>query len=154
MRKRRSSSSKLENNASDDENERFQVQTPGAGRFLESVSKDKSKLAAANLNSSRGNVGIADETSGHWVRRSTREVGQGDLDNPHVIELITNLRLQDESMEVLKLKKWLGPDANTLVMDAVLDALQDNFVVQALYVSRERSKRAVQRAVIAEKNPT
>ena len=97
------SSSKLETNDSDDE--WSTLPTTGMSNFLQKVSKDKSKKAAAMITASSDNVARGNEQTSHWVRRSVREVGQGDLDNPHVIELLTNLRLQDESMEVLKLKK-------------------------------------------------
>jgi len=82
------------------------------------------KSATANIVGSAENTEADSSKTGHWVRRSVREAGQGDLDNPHVVELLTNLLMNDENLKVLKLKKWLGPDANTLVMDAVLDGLE------------------------------
>jgi len=70
----------------------------------------------------------------HWVRRSVREPGQFELSAPKVLDLLEDLTLNNPTTEVLKLKKWLGPDTISLVMDCVLDAMMDNTVIQALYI--------------------
>lgn len=43
-------------------------------------------------------------------------------------------RMNDPEVEVLKLHHYLGPDVNTAVIDAVLDALAVNSNCQALYI--------------------
>ncbi|GMH62976.1 hypothetical protein TrRE_jg13484 [Triparma retinervis] len=49
------------------------------------------------------------------------------------IELV-RLTLDDQSLAILKLKKFIGPDSNHIVIDAVLEALSFNTSVQALYI--------------------
>lgn len=43
-------------------------------------------------------------------------------------------RSNHPEVEVLKLHHYLGPDVNTSVIDAVLDALMENDNCQALYI--------------------
>ena len=43
-------------------------------------------------------------------------------------------RMNDPEVEVLKLHHYLGPDVNTAVIDAVLEALTVNTNCQALYI--------------------
>ena len=43
-----------------------------------------------------------------------------------MVELLSKLRENHPEMKVLKLKKFIGPDAPQLVMDSILDALEEN----------------------------
>eukprot|EP00520_Triparma_pacifica_P000469 CAMPEP_0118660228 /NCGR_PEP_ID=MMETSP0785-20121206/15558_1 /TAXON_ID=91992 /ORGANISM="Bolidomonas pacifica, Strain CCMP 1866" /LENGTH=1050 /DNA_ID=CAMNT_0006553435 /DNA_START=177 /DNA_END=3329 /DNA_ORIENTATION=- len=70
----------------------------------------------------------------HWVRRSARQPGEEALSHPSVLELLERLTLDDESLAILKLKKFIGMDTSPLVIDAILDALMFNTSVQALYI--------------------
>jgi hypothetical protein len=88
--------------------------------------KAKKRRTASSPNPSGGND--------HWVRRSVREPGQFELSAPKVLDLLEDITLDKESCAVLKLKKWLGPDTISIVMDVVLDALVDNTLCQALYI--------------------
>eukprot|EP00903_Cladosiphon_okamuranus_P014773 g13688.t1 len=74
------------------------------------------------------------EENQHWVRRSVRAAGSSALDCPHVVKLLEQIRADDPEVEVLKLHHYLGPDVNTAVIDAVLEALMVNGNCQALYI--------------------
>ena len=72
--------------------------------------------------------------STQWVRRSVRMPGQEQLTHPKLLELLEKCTLDDPSLGILKLKKFIGPDAIPLVIDAILDVLMFNTSVQALYI--------------------
>jgi len=69
-----------------------------------------------------------------WVRRSIRQPCQDLLQKPHIKSCITKLKKNADDMVVCKLKVWLSPDTPMLVMDAVLDALDNNTNCQSLYI--------------------
>jgi hypothetical protein len=69
-----------------------------------------------------------------WVRRSVRQPGEDALSNPSLLELLERLTLDDQSLAILKLKKFIGMDSNQIVIDAILEALMFNTSVQALYI--------------------
>lgn len=71
----------------------------------------------------------------HWVRRSDRQPSRSALNHPSVRSLIGKLRDNDYDMTVLKMKKYLSdPDTPQMVIDAALDALEENTNCQALYI--------------------
>jgi hypothetical protein len=73
--------------------------------------------------------------SQHWVRRSMRQPSRSALDSPQVKALLDKLRTNDTDMVVLKLKKYVSdPNAPQIVLDAVLDALEENTNCEALYI--------------------
>jgi hypothetical protein len=73
--------------------------------------------------------------SQHWVRRSMRQPSRSALDSPQVKALLDKLRSNDTDMVVLKLKKYVSdPNAPQIVLDAVLDALEENTNCEALYI--------------------
>jgi len=73
--------------------------------------------------------------SSSWVRRSTRQPSRSAISAPHVQALIDKLTINDPDMVVLKLKKYLSdPDTPSLIIDAMLDALERNTNCQALYI--------------------
>lgn len=73
--------------------------------------------------------------SSHWVRRSMRQPSRSVLHNPSVRSLVDKLRVNDYDMTVLKMKKYCSdPDTPTMVIDAALDALEENTNCQALYI--------------------
>ena len=70
-----------------------------------------------------------------WVRRSSRQPSKSQLNAPGVKDLIDKLRNNDSDMVVLKLKKYINDsDIAPIVMDATLDALEENTNCQALYI--------------------
>lgn len=74
-------------------------------------------------------------TDNNWVRRSTRQPSQSAITAPNVRAVVGKLEMNDPEMVVLKSKKYL-PDSDTpsVIVDALLDALERNTNCQALYV--------------------
>ena len=71
----------------------------------------------------------------HWVRRSMRQPSRSALESPQVKALLEKLRSNDTDMVVLKMKKYVNdPNAPQLVLDAVLDALEENTNCESLYI--------------------
>ena len=56
------------------------------------------------------------------------------LHHPKLLELLEKMTLDDPGLAILKLKKYIGPDAITIVLDAILDVMMYNTTVQALYI--------------------
>lgn len=78
---------------------------------------------------------LCSEAETHWVRRSVRQPSRSALTSPNVQALLHKLRNNDPDMVVLKMKKYVNDSAAPqIVMDAVLDALQENSNCQALYI--------------------
>eukprot|EP00956_Cyclotella_meneghiniana_P018628 scaffold31160_cov73-Cyclotella_meneghiniana.AAC.15 len=70
-----------------------------------------------------------------WVRRSSRQPSKNFLNSASVKDLLNRLHCNDSDMVVLKMKKYLNdPNVPPLVMDAALDALEENSNCQALYI--------------------
>jgi hypothetical protein len=75
------------------------------------------------------------EAVSSWVRRSVRQPSKSALNAPKVKELIEKLRSNDSDMVVLKMKKYCSDlDTPQIVIDAVLDALEENTNCEALYI--------------------
>jgi len=73
--------------------------------------------------------------SSHWVRRSSRQPCKAALQTPGVRALVDKLLRNDSDMVVLKMKKYVNdPDTPQVVIDAALDALEENTNCQALYI--------------------
>ena len=71
----------------------------------------------------------------HWVRRSVRQPSRSLLSSPLVKKLLDKLRGNDAEMVVLKMKKYLSdPDTPSMVIDAALEALEENSNCEALYI--------------------
>jgi hypothetical protein len=71
----------------------------------------------------------------HWVRRSDRQPWRSALNHSSVQSLLGKLRDNDYDMTVLKMKKYLSdPDTPQMIIDAALDALEENTNCQALYI--------------------
>jgi len=70
-----------------------------------------------------------------WVRRSVRQPSKSSLNAPLVKSLLEKLRVNDSDMVVLKMKKYCSdPNTPQLVIDAVLDALEENQNCESLYI--------------------
>lgn len=75
------------------------------------------------------------KTAEHWVRRSSRQPSKSVLNGRKLKSLLEKLRCNDSDMIVLKMKKYCSdPATPQVVLDAVLDALEDNTNCEALYV--------------------
>lgn len=70
-----------------------------------------------------------------WVRRSSRQPSKNLMNSGSVKDLLNRLQCNDSDMVVLKMKKYLNdPNVPPLVMNAALDALEENSNCQALYI--------------------
>ena len=70
-----------------------------------------------------------------WVRRSMRQPSRSALDSSLVQLLIDKLQDNDPDVVVLKMKKYINdPNTPSIVIDAALDALEENRNCQALYI--------------------
>ncbi|KAL7484270.1 hypothetical protein ACHAW6_009924 [Cyclotella cf. meneghiniana] len=70
-----------------------------------------------------------------WVRRSSRQPSKNLINSPSVRDLLNRLQCNDSDMIVLKMKKYLNdPNLPPVVMNAALDALEENSNCQALYI--------------------
>jgi hypothetical protein len=75
------------------------------------------------------------ESNCNWVRRSSRQPSKSVLNSAGVRDLVDKLKCNDSDMVVLKLKKYLNdPDIPPVIMNAALDALEENSNCQALYI--------------------
>jgi hypothetical protein len=97
--------------------------------------KEESRpLTAAEIRSILGEDDLA-QVSTNWVRRSVRQPSKSSVNAPQVKALIDKLKTNDTDMEVLKMKKYCSDSATpVIVIDAVLDALEENTNCQALYI--------------------
>jgi len=70
-----------------------------------------------------------------WVRRSRRQPSKALLKSKDVRMLIGKLKMNDSDMRVLKMKKYIN-DPNTLsaVLNAALNAMEENTNCEALYI--------------------
>jgi hypothetical protein len=70
-----------------------------------------------------------------WVRRSSRQPSKNLINSASVKDLLNRLPSNDSDMVVLKMKKYLSDsDVPPVVMNAALDALEENSNCQALYI--------------------
>lgn len=75
------------------------------------------------------------ESNCNWVRRSSRQPSKSVLNSAGVRDLLDKLKSNDSDMVVLKMKKYINdPDVPPVIMDAALDALEENTNCQALYI--------------------
>eukprot|EP00979_Chaetoceros_neogracilis_P003800 scaffold664_cov238-Chaetoceros_neogracile.AAC.5 len=75
------------------------------------------------------------DANNNFVRRSTRQPSLSAITAPNVRAVVGKLQMNDPDMVVLKCKKYL-PDSDTpsVIVDALLDALESNTNCQALYI--------------------
>lgn len=70
-----------------------------------------------------------------WVRRSRRQPNMDLLNSKAVRILVDKLKHNDTDMRVLKMKKYINdPNAPCAVMDAMLNAMEENTNCEALYI--------------------
>lgn len=92
-------------------------------------------LTAEEISTILGEDFAVDCPSTNWVRRSVRQPSKNALNSPRVKDLLEKLRNNDDDMVVLKMKKYVNdPNAPCIVIDAVLDALEENTNCEALYI--------------------
>eukprot|EP00538_Stauroneis_constricta_P012826 CAMPEP_0119555054 /NCGR_PEP_ID=MMETSP1352-20130426/7375_1 /TAXON_ID=265584 /ORGANISM="Stauroneis constricta, Strain CCMP1120" /LENGTH=1374 /DNA_ID=CAMNT_0007601755 /DNA_START=86 /DNA_END=4210 /DNA_ORIENTATION=- len=72
---------------------------------------------------------------GNWVRRSMRDPSRGLLNTPQMKIFLEKVRNNHPEMVVLKMKKYISdPNAPPALLNAALDALEENSNCQALYI--------------------
>mmetsp|Transcript_20687 Transcript_20687/g.43263 ORF Transcript_20687/g.43263 Transcript_20687/m.43263 type:complete len:602 (+) Transcript_20687:583-2388(+) len=71
----------------------------------------------------------------NWVRRSRRQPNMALLNSKPVRILVDMLKHNDNGMRVLKMKKHINdPNTPCAVMDAILNAMEENTNCEALYI--------------------
>lgn len=71
----------------------------------------------------------------NWVRRSVRQPSKALLNSKSLVSLVDKLKSNHPDMVVLKMKKYVNdPNAPQMVINAALDALEENSNCQTLYI--------------------
>ena len=92
-------------------------------------------LSAAEIRAILGEDFDQGDTGSSWVRRSTRQPSRSAANAPNVRAVVGKLEMNDPDMVVLKCKKYLpSSDTASVIVDALLDALEKNTNCQALYI--------------------
>ena len=115
-------------------NEEIEEETRKAAEDRKSKKEEAKPLTGAQIRAILGeDYDVA--PSSHWVRRSSRQPCKAALRTPGVRAVLDKLRGNDSDMVVLKMKKYVNdPDTPQVVIDAVLDALEENTNCEALYI--------------------
>ena len=80
------------------------------------------------------------ESNCNWVRRSSRQPSKSLLNSSSVRDLVDKLKSNDSDMVVLKMKKYLNdPDIAPVIMNAALEAMEENSNCQALFIQVRES---------------
>jgi hypothetical protein len=92
-------------------------------------------LTAEQIRAILGEDDSANTDGRHWVRRSVRQPSKALLNSKPVRMLIDKLKMNDREMVVLKMKKYINdPNAPSAVLDAALNAMEENTNCEALYI--------------------
>ena len=84
---------------------------------------------------SKGGASTSTGQTCAWVRRSSRQPNRSLVKSSGVRDLLDKLKSNDSDMVVLKLKKYLNDsDCPQVVMNAALEAMEENTNCQALYI--------------------
>jgi hypothetical protein len=102
----------------------------------ERMRKESAKpLTAEQIKAILGEDDFAMSADTNWVRRSVRQPSKDLLNAKPVKALVEKLKNSHPDMVVLKMKKFVNdPNAPQVVIDAVLDALEENTNCQTLYM--------------------
>jgi len=100
------------------------------------IRKESAKpLTAEQIKAILGEDDFAAPGGSNWVRRSVRQPSKALLDAKPLRMLIEKLKCDDPDTVVLKMKKYINdPNAPSVVLDAALDALEENSNCQTLYI--------------------
>lgn len=92
-------------------------------------------LTAEEIKAILGDDDFSDGDQNNWVRRSVRQPSRALLNSKPVRMLIEMLRVNHPEMKVLKMKKFINdPNAPSAVLDAALNAMEENSNCEALYI--------------------
>jgi hypothetical protein len=102
----------------------------------ERTRKESAKpLTAEQIKAILGEDDFAMSAGTNWVRRSVRQPSRDLLNAKTVKALVEKLKNSHPDMIVLKMKKFVNdPNAPQVVLDAALDALEENTNCQTLYI--------------------
>ncbi|CAJ1970304.1 unnamed protein product [Cylindrotheca closterium] len=100
------------------------------------IRKESAKpLTAEQIKTILGEDDFAAPGGSNWVRRSVRQPSKALLSAKPLRMLIEKLKHNDPEVVVLKMKKYINdPNAPSVVLDAALDALEENTNCQTLYI--------------------
>lgn len=92
-------------------------------------------LTADQIKAILGEDDFAAPEGSNWVRRSVRQPSKALLNAKPLRLLVEKLKNDDPDVVVLKMKKFINdPNAPSVVLDAALDALEENTNCQSLYI--------------------
>lgn len=98
------------------------------------IRNEAKPLTAAQIRAILGEDEFQDSGSTNWVRRSVRQPSLALLNSKPLKALVSGLKNNSPDMVVLKMKKYINdPDAPSCVLDAALEALEENTNCEALY---------------------
>ena len=107
-------------------------------RNLDDLKRKKDSAKPLTADQIKSILGEDDEPvrgSANWVRRSVRRPMNSFLNSKAIQSFFEKLRKNAEEMVVLKMKKYINdPAAPQVVLDAALDALEENANCEALYI--------------------
>jgi hypothetical protein len=120
----------------DEETERLEREE---GRRIKEEAKP---LTAAQIRAILGEDDLQLSGSETWVRRSVRQPCKDLLNSKPVRALVDKLKNSDPDVVVLKMKKYVNdPNAPPVVLDAALDALEENINCEVLYIQVSSIRR-------------
>jgi hypothetical protein len=102
----------------------------------ERMKKESAKpLTAEQIKAILGEDDFPASGSTNWVRRSVRQPSKDLLNSKGLKRLVDKLKNNDPDIVVLKMKKFINDsNAPEVVLDAVLDALEENTNCESLYI--------------------
>lgn len=99
------------------------------------IREEAKPLTPAQIREILGEDDLGGSSSCNWVRRSVRQPSRALLNSKPLKALVAGLKNNDPDLVVLKMKKYINdPDAPSCVIDAALDALEENSNCEALYI--------------------
>jgi len=99
------------------------------------IREEAKPLTAAQIREILGDDDMQGSATSNWVRRSVRQPSRALLNSKPLKALMAGLKNNHPDMVVLKMKKYINdPDAPACVIDAFLEALEENSNCEALYI--------------------
>eukprot|EP00934_Nitzschia_sp_Nitz4_P004828 Nitzschia sp. Nitz4//scaffold1_size375055//155729//157817//NITZ4_000262-RA/size375055-snap-gene-0.198-mRNA-1//1//CDS//3329541003//4818//frame0 len=99
------------------------------------IREEAKPLTAEQIRAILGDEDFGGRCQSNWVRRSVRQPSRTLLNSKQVKTLVKGLKRNDPAMVVLKMKKYISdPDAPSCVLDATLEALEENTNCEALFI--------------------
>lgn len=99
------------------------------------IREEAKPLTAAQIKEILGDDDYQGTGRRNWVRRSVRQPSRALLNSKQMKALVHGLTTNDPDMVVLKMKKYISdPNAPSCVLDAALEALEENTNCEALYI--------------------